>query len=400
MNLQTNGGRELSNSKKALLMTSVASMIDQFNMQNVEVLLDMGVEPHIAANFVDGNTCTELELTALKQRLNELSVPYHQIDFDRNAFNLLSDIKAYKQIKKLCEEYNYSFIHCQSPIGGVVGRIAGKKAGIKTIYTAHGFHFFKGAGLKNWLFFYPVEKELSRFTDVLIVMNREDREAVKKHHFKAKRTVMFEPVGIDLKLYGGVDHARKKELKLKYEFNEDDFVLIFSGEFNDRKNQEFLIRAVPKLQQKIPNVKLVLSGKGPRMEAAQKLAEKLGVADSVVFKGFCPFDELVEHYQLSDLFVSASKQEGLPKNLKEGMACGLPAVVTRIRGNIDLIKEREGGLLCAIDDMDAFTKHVWKLYKLPETRDRMGKFNLKRVEKYSTDIAKRKIGKLYEEMLV
>ncbi len=390
----------MSEKKKVLLLTSVASMIDQFNMQNIEVLQNMGIEPYVAANFIKGNTCTERELIALKQRLSDLHVPFYQIDFDRNAFNLVSDFRAYKQIKKICEDNNFAFIHCQSPIGGVIGRLVGKKNGIKTIYTAHGFHFFKGAGIKNWIFFYPIEKWLSNYTDVLIVMNMEDEQSAKVHRFGAKKTVMFEPVGVDLQHYGASNENRRAELRRKFGFKKDDYIMIFTGEFNKRKNQEFLIKSMQILKKRIPSSKLILFGKGPGMKKAQVLAEKLGVKDSVLFKGFCPFEELIEHYQLSNLFVSASKQEGLPKNLKEAMACGLPAVVSKIRGNVDLIVHNSGGLIYEKGDMNEFIENVCLIASDSTLSTQYGEYNLKRIEDFSEESARKRIREIYESVIL
>jgi glycosyltransferase EpsD len=81
------------------------------------------------------------------------------------------------KLKNIIADNDYDIIHCHTPVGGALARIAARnyrKRGTKVIYTAHGFHFFEGSPVKNWILYYPLEKWLSRFTDVLITLNSEE----------------------------------------------------------------------------------------------------------------------------------------------------------------------------------------------------------------------------------
>ena len=176
---------------KALMIASVASMIDQFNMDNISILLKLGYEVHVAADFVDGGTINQERIENLKTRLLEMGVDVFHIVIPRKITAINKIITAYKEVKDLCDANCYRIVHCHSPIGGVVARMAARdirKKGTKVIYTAHGFHFYDGAPKKNWLMFYPVEKECSRLTDVLITINKEDYNRAKKS-FHAKETM-------------------------------------------------------------------------------------------------------------------------------------------------------------------------------------------------------------------
>ena len=175
--------------KKVLMLASVASMIDQFNMQNISLLQEQGYEVHVAANFEQGSTSSKERVEQFKKELKEKNVLYFQIDFSRNVSNIPQNIKAYKQIKKLLVNNKYEFIHCHSPIGGVCGRLAAKVTNTKVIYTAHGFHFYKGAPKFNWMIYYPIEKVLSYITDVLITINKEDYELAKKKDESKKNRI-------------------------------------------------------------------------------------------------------------------------------------------------------------------------------------------------------------------
>ena len=329
--------------KKVLMLASVASMIDQFNMPNIELLQEMGYEVHVACNFQKGSTCTQEKIEVLKNRLKENKIPYFQIDFSRNILKFHEIIKAYKQVKKLLDQERYHFIHCHSPIGGAVGRVAAHRTKTKVIYTAHGFHFYKGAPLQNWLLYYPVEKFLSRYTDVLITINKEDYHRAKKK-FHAKKTCYIPGVGIDVEKIQAVtvDRAQKRgELGV----GEDDFLLLSVGELSKRKNHEAVIKALGEL--KDPNIKYVICGQGPLREHLEKLAERLGVRNQLFLLGFR--NDVIEICKSSDVFVFPSLQEGLPVALMEAMACGLPCVVSKIRGNVDLIDEHGGIVFKKLD---------------------------------------------------
>ena len=109
-----------------------------------------------------------------------------KLDFAEKVFDVpfsrspksKDNIKAYKQLKKIIDEGQYDVIHCNTPMGGIVTRLAARKArknGTKVFYTAHGFHFYKGAPKKNWIVFYPIEKFFANhYTDKLITITNED----------------------------------------------------------------------------------------------------------------------------------------------------------------------------------------------------------------------------------
>lgn len=322
--------------KKMLMLASVASMIDQFNMPNIQLLQEMGYEVHVACNFEKGNTCTSEKIQNLKKNLKNIGVKYYQIDFNRNILKISEILKAYKQVKKLLLRENYNFIHCHSPIGGAVGRIAAHKTHIKVIYTAHGFHFYKGAPLLNWLLYYPIEKWLSRYTDVLITINKEDYQRAKKK-FHAKEIKYVPGVGIDVEKIRAVQvdrKAKRKELGIA----EDDFFLLSVGELNKNKNHEVVIRALAEL--KNPKIKYAICGQGSLKEYLEELAEKLGVRKQLFLLGFRT--DVIEICKSADVFVFPSRREGLSVALMEAMACGVPCVVSDIRGNRDLIDESGG----------------------------------------------------------
>lgn len=372
--------------KRVLILASVASMIDQFNIPNIKLLIEMGCKVDVACNFACGSTCTGEVVGKLKKTLNEMGVECFQIDFSRNVYKIFSDINAYRQVKNLLTENRYDFIHCHSPIGGIVGRLAGRVTGTKVIYTAHGFHFFKGAPLVNWLIYYPLEKICAHFTDTLICINREDYNlALRK--MKAQKIEYLPGIGIDLEKYNDVcgDGSKRKELAVP-----DGMKWVISvGELIKRKNQEPLIRAVAKTE----NVYLTIAGKGPLYDKYVKLIHNLGVGDRVKLLGFRT--DLDSIRCDADAFFFPSFQEGLSVALLEAMASGLPIACSRIRGNTELIDEGKGGFLFNPKSDREISD---ALIKILDTENEFGRYNREKVTEFSLDKVMKITKRIYENV--
>ncbi len=315
--------------KRALIVATVGGFISGFELSNAKILQKMGYEVHAAADF--NLTPSEKE----KKKLKESNLLCHQIDFLRNPFHV-KNIRAYHQLKDVFSNYHFDIVHCHTPMGGVLARLCAvkyRKSGTKVIYTAHGFHFFKGAPIHNWLIYYPIEKILSRVTDILIVINKEDYILAKKR-LHAKKVKYLPGIGVDMKQFcsGIIDvHKKRKELGL----TDVDIVLLSVGELSKRKNHEVVIKAIRKL--KNPHIRYLICGYGVMREKLEKMAEDLGVEEQIIFLGYR--DDIAELCQSADLFVLPSTQEGLSMALMEAIACDLPVACSDIRGNRDLMTE-------------------------------------------------------------
>ena len=319
------------------------------------------------------------------------------INLSRSPFSL-RNIKAIIELKKIIAEYNYDIIHCHTPMGGVVARIAGKsfrKDGLKIIYTAHGFHFYKGAPLVNWCLYYPIELFLSRFTDVLITLNKEDYTCAKQH-FGIKKLYMLNSVGVNLEnFYPIATKAKRNDLREHYNFSQDDFVLLYVAEFIPRKNHRLLFNLLPSLKASIPNLRVVLAGKGPLFDTYLDYARMNNLMDIVSFVGYV--SNFADYCRLSDLLFMPSLQEGLPMALIEALATGLPVVCSKIRGHVDIVQHGKNGFLCDLDKPDSFADAVINLYNDSCLRDSMRITNIATVKKYSLDIILDEMMKIYNE---
>lgn len=358
--------------KKVLIVASVASMIDQFNKPNIKLLESLGYDVDVATNFKDPGTITLDRCKELMHWLADHNVDCYQIDFDRNVADVKADKAAFDEMDRVFKglstpistvtqfedgsvrteagerhhtEDRYAFMHCHSPIGGVVGRIIAHKNHVKSIYTAHGFHFYDGAPLKNWLFFYPVEKELSRITDVLITINKEDYKRAKDK-FYAKKTVYVPGVGVDVKKFQNVSASIDREKKREeLGVKNSDILLLSVGELNENKNHSVVIKALGELEKsgKLEGNHIVymIAGTGDKREELEALAKEESV--NLRLLGFRR--DVSELLTAADLYILPSIREGLNVSLMEAMASGTPCLAGKIRGNADLIDAGKGGEL-------------------------------------------------------
>lgn len=362
--------------KKALIVASVASMIDQFNMPNIVLLKELGYKVHVACNFEKGSTCNDAIISRLKNILIDLDVEFFHIDFSRNIMKFSEHEKSFKQVLNLVEQNKYDLIHCHSPIGGLITRMAAKKSrlrGTRVIYTAHGFHFYRGAPKKNWFFYYPVEKMCAKYTDVLITINKEDYEFANKK-MGAEKIVYVPGVGIDGDKFANaiVDvAAKRKEIGVP----KDAFLFFSVGELNDNKNHEIVIRAISKLKNE--NIHYAIAGKGDLREYLEKLAEKLGVKKQIHLLGFRT--DTAELYKTADCFIHPSIREGLPVSVIEAMSSALPVVCSAIRGNVDLVDENGGGLF-ASDNEEECEKLLSSI--IQSDLKNMGRHNVEKAKQF------------------
>ena len=336
--------------KKVLFTATVDSHILQFHLPFLKLFKENGYEVHVATNGTE-------------------EIPYcdvkHVVSFERSPIKI-NNLKAIKQLKKICNEEKFDIIHCHTPMGSVVTRLAARKSRKKyhtrVIYTAHGFHFYKGAPLKNWLIFYPVEKWLAKYTDTLITINQEDYDLAKSKFSKRCYDIQYVPgVGIDEEKFSfKMSNNEKHELRESLGLKDNDFVMIYPAELSKRKRQIWLINSISSLLKEHSDIHLLLPGKDSLNGKCQTLVKELGLENQIHFLGYRK--DIPKLLKISNLALSSANQEGLPVNVMEAMYVGLPIVASDCRGNRDLVKNGKNGYLVKIDDMLLFKNSIKSLY--------------------------------------
>lgn len=354
--------------KKVLLCATVDYHFKAFHLPYMKWFNEQGWEVHIAANG-------DMDLPYVNKKFN--------IPIQRSPFQQLN-LKAYGALKSIIDENKYDIIHCHTPMGGVLARLAAREArkdGTKVIYTAHGFHFCKGAPVINWLIYYPIEKILSRYTDCLLTINEEDYTRAYKGRFRAKRIEHVHGVGVNTEHFQPVDDTHKQEARIRLGYKPEDFLMFYAAEFNKNKNQQLLIHSLALIKDQIPHARLLLAGVGPLQQSCRDLTVRLGVEGMVDFLGYR--GDIPELLPICDIAVASSLREGLPVNIMEAMACGLPIVASSNRGHSELVKETVNGFLIPNQDSTQFASRLIQLSESYSLRQQFGLESMNRVKKYS-----------------
>ena len=369
---------------KILYVTTVSSTMNAFFKAHIEMLVKEGHIVDLACNDTGW---------PIDEFYNGLGCQYHHVDFSRSPLSS-DNVKAYGQLKKVIENGTYDIVHCHTPNASVITRLVcrsfRKKNGLKVFYTAHGFHFYKGAPKLNWMVYYPVEKFCSRFTDKLITINKEDYE-LAKNKFRAKEVHYVPGVGVNLSKFEDIcvdRNIKRRDLGIPG----DSFLITSVGELIPRKNHQIIIKALTKIENE--NIHYAIVGQGDLLSELQAIVQAYGVTDRVHFLGYRK--DVAEIYKVSDIFCLPSIQEGLPVALMEAMASGLPCITSRIRGSVDLINENSG-FLVETYDVDGFVRALLELFGNSELRLKMGTENKRLVCQYSVAEVLKKMKFIYKQ---
>lgn len=385
--------------KKALLVTRVSGFIPQFEMNNVKILQQMGYEVHYAANFdvvVYGND---------NDRLKGTGIICHHIPFCRSPFSP-SVRDCFRELKQLMLSEKFDLIHCHMPMTGVITRMAARSVrkmtgrNVPVLYTAHGFHFCKGASLRNWMYYVP-ERWLARYTDCLITMNQEDYKRALT--FPVRGKVMKVP-GIGIEVSDIADGSGDKDDRTALEtrrakrrelgFCDSDFVLVSVGELNVNKNHIEVLKML--VQYRDPSLKYILCGQGSQQEQLERFVKEHDLESRVSFMGYR--SDVCEILEASDLFIFPSLREGLSVAVMEAMKAGLPVVAKEIRGNVDLIEQGKGGILVKYGKQAEYADAVRYIKEDHGAAELMGRWNQRQIQKFSIGRVEEKMKAIYTDM--
>ena len=321
--------------KKILYITTVSRTINAFLIPHIERLIEEGYKVDCACSIDK-----EVDKSIVDKGCNIFDIP-----FSRNPLDI-KNVKAFKTLVKLQEENQYDIVHVHTPVAGVYGRLLKLKfPNLKTIYTVHGFHFYKGAPFINWIIYYPIEKFMAKLTDTMITINSEDYNESKS--FKTKDIRKINGVGVDLSKYKLED---KEQIRMKLKIKEDNFIIIMIAEINKNKNHKQLIDSIEILKNKgIENIQVLCVGDGVLFDEVKKNISERGLDENIKMLGFR--NDINELISACDIGILLSYREGLPRNIMELMACKKPVIGTNIRGVRDLIQDNINGFLVGVGEM-------------------------------------------------
>jgi glycosyltransferase EpsD len=368
--------------KKVLFVATIDGHILSFHLPYLKWFQENGYQTFVAAN---GNE----------------DIPYCDVKINlciqRSPFSL-QNIRAYRELKPLIGKNNFRLIHGHTPVGGVLTRLSGRKFrknGLTVLYTAHGFHFYRGGSKLSWMIFYPIEKYLSKITDGLITINTEDFE-IAKNKFHARRTFLFGGVGYDETRFFIRNPMDRNDYRQQMGYSQNEILLIYVAELSKRKNQGLLLNVLKKLREQHLNVRLLLVGGDALNGAYQTMAKELDLEDAVDFLGLRnDVDRLIP---MCDIVVASALNEGQGINILEAMACGVPVVATTTKGHRDLIENGEGGFLIPWKNIQSgFVEKIRELISDKELYKKIEAGGLKTAERYTKQRSLEQMIEIYNE---
>ena len=369
--------------KKILYVATITKHFYYFHLPSMKMFKDMGWQVDVASHG-------DFELPFCDNR--------YEISIQRSPADK-QNLNAYKQLKKIINENDYDIIHCHTPMGGMLARLSARKSrkkGTKVLYTAHGFHFYKGAPKLNWMIFYPIELVMSFMTDCLITINDEDYQFAKKH-LKAKQTKKVNGVGYNSDRYFPVSDEEKSALREKLGYSNDEKLLIYVAEMNANKNQSMLIKTLKILNDKNDIFRLLIVGADNFNGEYVRLAEEIGVKDKVDFLGHREdIDDLIH---VSDIAVGSSIREGLPVNVMEALACGLPVVLSDNRGHRVLAVNGKNGYVVNVNDCETMAARIEEIACDDEKYSQFSSNAVELVKPYSKESVLNELKEIYAQYM-
>ncbi len=384
--------------KKALIITTVSGFLLQFERENVRILQDLGYEVHYATNMSNPKYFFTDEEQA------GLNVIWHDIPICQSPFHIFKNFRAFRMVQALIKKEHISLIHCNNPVGGVIGRLAARKDYgwvIKVIYTAHGFHFYKGAPLPAGWIYEAVERSLAHLTDALVVINREDYQNARKFTLKKNGILRRIPgVGLDMEVFTPYTDQHRLKNRQKLGIPEDAFFLVCVGELNKNKNQQIIVKVLEKMRESGTESRPVfcaICGEGRERKNLEKSISKAGLEDQIVLYGYC--HPIAPVMGCADAMIFPSHREGMGMAALEALAMGVPVIAADNRGTREYMLHKENGWLCAPDDTDEYVRGIMYLMDLgPDEMREMRKTCRESVKEFSKERTDNIMQSLYEKL--
>lgn len=363
----------MDNKKKALFLTNVSGFLQQFEMPHVRILQEAGYQVHYASNF--NHQVYDCDISALE----DAGITIHHVNIKKSPAALVDNYRVLKEIVSIIEREQIQIIHCHNPVGGVIGRLAGRLSSnkcLKVIYTAHGFHFYKGASRINWAVFYRIERIMARFTDVLIVINKEDLKYASSFRLKPGGKVYLIPgTGLDFSKFQVPDTGERNELRKEISIGEKQFFLLSVGELNKNKNHMIIIKAISRLKErgiKAEQFHYGICGEGGFKQELAKLIREEHLEEYVSLYGYA--SDVRRYLAAADGFAFPTIREGLGMACIEAMAMGLPVIASDNRGTREYMRAGKTGFVCKYNDAEEFAEAIEQLLSMdPETYQRISK---------------------------
>jgi glycosyltransferase involved in cell wall biosynthesis len=356
-----------------------------------------GYEIDIAMNF---------NLTPIKKR-KEIETLYGvrliNVDIDRNPYSFRKNRIALKQLISVMKE-GYDIVHCNTPVGGILGRIAAKKTKLNRVfYMNRGFAFYKGAPLKNWIIYYTIERLFARlYTDAIATINPIDFKYANgftlRNHSNLKYSLPGPGVELSQFKYSQED---REMLRKQYKVDDADILVLSVGELTKRKNFSDIIKALSIIKKQADNeigkIYYMIVGEGKLQQQLTEETEKLGLSEKVIFAG--SHENVSRYYSAADIFALPSLSEGFGRVGIEAMSVGLPLITSNVQGiNLYSINGKTG-FKYSPTDVEGYAGGIMKLARDEKLRKRISEYNKVFAREFSMEKSGEKIAGIYKALM-
>lgn len=373
-----------------IMIATTASMIGQFNLNNIRLLINMGYEVSVACNFNSGSSWNQEDSLLLQEQLHKLGVILYNIPLKRSPLAVFNNLRSLYQLNEIFKQHNFDFTHCHTPMGGVIARLVAKHNHVPSVYTAHGFHFFKKGPLKNWLLYYPVEKWLSKLTKVLLTINSQDF-SLANQRFHADKVFKIPGIGINLKKFNKNMDIRVR-MRSFLGVSDQQIMILSVGELNKNKNHQVIIEALNILND--ARIKYFIVGIGNQIDNLQNLVTRYNLEDSVKFLGYRT--DVADLDKATDIFAFPSYREGLGLSAIEAMASGAVLVTSNSGGILDYSINGKTGYNYNPNDAAGFANGIKKIAYDKVFRNEVSDRNIRLASKYSEEYVQSIMKEVYD----
>lgn len=368
------------------MLAPMGSVHRRFNRANIEALQGLGYQVELAANFENGDG-PEVHNQEYVAECKGEGIITHSIPFARHS--LTGSLKCLPQVKQLLKDGQYDIVHAHTETGGLILRLArGVKVKSRFFYTPHGMSFWKGSSFKSQVIYRPLERWICSGMDMNLGMNQEEVDMLRK--WDSKTAAYVHGIGLNLERFQKTNRTCE-EVRAEFGLKADDKFIVSVGELDDNKNHITVIKALAMLEHK--NFKYVVCGVGPNKEMLEKYAQERGMEDKVILAGYR--SDIPDILNAADIFVFPSFHEGLPVSALEAMACGLPVICSRIRGNVDIVKDGENGFLFEPENDTTLVLQIERLINSQELARRFGEKNKQIVREFSQEAVVEELKNIY-----
>jgi len=381
--------------------TKVVRIIARLNIGGPAIhviLLSAGLDPaRYETVLVKGmESETEGDMMALAQ---ERGIKPLLIEKLGRELHPLGDLCTLRHLVHTLRRERPQIVHTHTAKAGTLGRIAARLAGVPiVIHTFHGHVLSRYFGPVKTRVFTIIEKILARWTDAIITVSDTCRNDLLRLGIGDEHKIVTIPLGLELDRFPQKVPSLAGKLRERFSIPPDVPIVSHVARMVPIKRHDVLLRAIPKVWEKMPQVRFLLIGDGETRPQIEHLAQELQLDERLILTGFIREQEMI--YADTDLLVLTSDNEGLPVAVIESLASGKPVVSTCVGGVPELIRDGVNGFLVPPGDPDKLAETLLKALQDMNRLREMGRKGQQTIlERYSSARLIRDIDNLYQRLL-